>query len=131
VRNARAHGLSDHAYLRALKLRDNIAPRIHAMKLWPLRRAEAVALSTYAHLMPEAQREAVDRLGERFERLAGPPRLTRRLFTRSTICPKTFTGDHPIRKRYSPFYGCHWIGDFPWVVKGCVSRMSDGTVDKE
>lgn len=30
-----------------------------------------IALSTYAHLMPEAQREAVDRLGERIERLAG------------------------------------------------------------
>ncbi len=29
-----------------------------------------VTLSTYAHLMPEAQREAVDRLGERLERLA-------------------------------------------------------------
>ncbi|MGB8518684.1 MAG: site-specific integrase [Candidatus Tumulicola sp.] len=29
-----------------------------------------ITLSTYAHLMPEAQREAVDRLGERLERLA-------------------------------------------------------------
>jgi len=29
-----------------------------------------VTLSTYAHLMPEAQRDAVDRLGERLERLA-------------------------------------------------------------
>lgn len=31
----------------------------------------SITLSTYAHLMPEAQREAVDRLGERLERLAG------------------------------------------------------------
>ena len=30
-----------------------------------------ITLSTYAHLMPEAQRDAVDRLGERLERLAG------------------------------------------------------------
>jgi integrase len=30
-----------------------------------------ITLSTYAHLMPNAQREAVDRLGERLERLAG------------------------------------------------------------
>lgn len=30
-----------------------------------------VTLSTYAHLMPEAQRDAVDRLGERLERIAG------------------------------------------------------------
>jgi hypothetical protein len=29
-----------------------------------------VTLSTYAHLMPEAQRDAVERLGERLERLA-------------------------------------------------------------
>ena len=29
-----------------------------------------ITLSTYAHLMPEAQREAVDRPGERLERLA-------------------------------------------------------------
>ena len=28
-----------------------------------------ITLSTYAHLMPEAQRDAVDRLGERLERL--------------------------------------------------------------
>lgn len=28
-----------------------------------------VTLSTYAHLMPEAQRDAVDRLGERIEQL--------------------------------------------------------------
>lgn len=31
----------------------------------------AITLSTYAHLMPEAQRDAVDRLGERLERLVG------------------------------------------------------------
>jgi integrase len=31
-----------------------------------------ITLSTYAHLMPEAQREAVDRLGERLERLVAP-----------------------------------------------------------
>ena len=31
----------------------------------------SITLSTYAHLMPEAQREAVDRLGERLERLVG------------------------------------------------------------
>jgi len=30
-----------------------------------------MTLSTYAHLMPEAQREAIERLGERLERLAG------------------------------------------------------------
>ena len=30
-----------------------------------------ITLSTYAHLVPEAQREAVDRLGEHLERLAG------------------------------------------------------------
>jgi hypothetical protein len=29
-----------------------------------------VTLSTYAHLMPEAQREAIDRLGARLESLA-------------------------------------------------------------
>ena len=33
-----------------------------------------VTLSTYAHLMPEAQRDAVDRLGERLESLAGARR---------------------------------------------------------
>jgi hypothetical protein len=32
-----------------------------------------ITLSTYAHLMPEAQRDAVERVGERLERLAGKP----------------------------------------------------------
>ena len=31
----------------------------------------SITLSTYAHLMPEAQREAIDRLGDRIERLTG------------------------------------------------------------
>lgn len=37
-----------------------------------------VTLSTYAHLMPEAQREAVDRLGERIERFVLASSGTRR-----------------------------------------------------
>jgi Phage integrase family len=35
------------------------------------RASPSITLSTYAHWMPEAQRDAVDRLGERLEPIAG------------------------------------------------------------
>jgi hypothetical protein len=44
-----------------------------------------ITLSTYAHLMPETQRAAVDRLGERLERLADNSALVDRATERQPL----------------------------------------------
>jgi len=46
----------------------------------------SLTLLTYAHLMPEARRDAVDRLGERLERLA-------------TVTPARRSWQEPLRSR--------------------------------